>query len=107
MAFFNIKDTVKALKEGTVTSAQLVKDSIDTFEKDKASAIPLNAFLEMYSDAAEKAEAADKEIAEAKAAGTLDDLYSKKPLLGVPFAVKDNISVKGQRLTCGSSNKPP
>ena len=102
MAFFNIKDTVKALKEGTVTSAQLVKDSIDTFEKDKASAIPLNAFLEMYSDATEKAEAADKEIAEAKAAGTLDDLYSKKPLLGVPFAVKDNISVKGQRLTCGS-----
>ena len=102
MAFFNIKDTVKALKEGTVTSAQLVKDSIDTFEKDKASAIPLNAFLEMYSDAEEKAEAADKEIAEAKAAGTLDALYSKKPLLGVPFAVKDNISVKGQRLTCGS-----
>ena len=45
MAFFNIKDTVKALKEGTVTSAQLVKDSIDTFEKDKASAIPLNALI--------------------------------------------------------------
>lgn len=102
MAFFCINDTVKALKDGTCTSAGLVKEAIETFEKDKATDIPLNAFLEMYSDAVSKAEIADKEISEAKASGKLDELFAKKPLLGVPFAVKDNISVKGQKLTCAS-----
>lgn len=102
MTFFNIKDTVKALREGSVTSVQLVQNSIDTFEKDKSSEIPLNAFLEMFQDSIAKAQDCDKQIADAKENGTLDDLYKKKPLLGLPFAVKDNISVKGHHLTCGS-----
>ncbi|MBR0154695.1 MAG: Asp-tRNA(Asn)/Glu-tRNA(Gln) amidotransferase subunit GatA [Treponema sp.] len=102
--FYTIKDTRAALKNGEITSEQLVKNAIDTFEKDKASSIPLNAFLEMYDDAVAKAQAADKEIAEAKKSGqsALDELFNKKPLLGIPFAVKDNISVKGHRLTCAS-----
>jgi aspartyl-tRNA(Asn)/glutamyl-tRNA(Gln) amidotransferase subunit A len=81
------------LLSGKVTSEQLVKKAIDTFEADKKSPIPLNAFLEAYDDALELARAADKEIA-AKT--------GSKPLLGIPFAVKDNISVKGKRLTCAS-----
>lgn len=97
-----ILETVENLKSGKTTSAQLVKNSIDTFEADKKSALPLNAFLEMYDDAAAKAEACDKEIAAAKAAGTLDKLYEEKPLFGLPFACKDNISVRGKKLTCGS-----
>ena len=85
MPFFNIKDTVKALKSGEITSSQLVKDSIETFEKDKASEIPLNAFLEMYGDAAEKAQKADDLIAAARNGGqsALDELFEKQPLLGV------------------------
>ena len=70
--FYTIKDTRDALKSGKTTSLQLVKDSIETFEKDKSAAIPLNAFIEMYEDALAKADAADKEIAAAKAAGSLD-----------------------------------
>ncbi|MBE6353775.1 Asp-tRNA(Asn)/Glu-tRNA(Gln) amidotransferase subunit GatA [Treponema sp.] len=100
--YFTIKETVEALKKGEVTSAQLVKNSVETFEADKAGERPLNAFLEMYEDALSKAEAADKEIEEARASGTVDALYEKKPLLGVPFANKDNISCRGNRLTCGS-----
>ncbi|EID84588.1 aspartyl/glutamyl-tRNA(Asn/Gln) amidotransferase, A subunit [Treponema sp. JC4] len=100
--FYTINETRDALKKGETSSVELVKNAVETFNKDKSAAIPLNAFIEMYDDAVAKAEAADKEISEAKAAGTLDALYEKKPLLGIPFANKDNISCKGNRLTCAS-----
>ncbi len=100
--YYTIDETRTALKKGETSSVELVKNAVETFNKDKSAAIPLNAFIEMYDDAVAKAEAADKEIAEAKAAGTLDALYEKKPLLGIPFANKDNISCKGNRLTCAS-----
>ena len=96
---YTIKETVDALKAGKTTSVELVKKSIETFEEDKKSEKPLNAFLEMYDDAVVKAEKADKEIEEARKNGTLDSLFEEKPLLGVPFANKDNISCKGHRLT--------
>ena len=100
--YYTIIETRDALKKGEVTSARLVKDSIETFEKDKSAAIPLNAFIEMYDDAVAKAEAADKEIEAARESGNLDALFENKPLLGIPFANKDNISSKGHRLTCAS-----
>lgn len=97
-----INETIENLKTGKTTSVSLVKSSIDTFEEDKKSALPLNAFLEMYDDAVAKAEKADAEIAEARKNGTLDALFAEKPLLGLPFANKDNISVQGKHLTCAS-----
>ncbi len=100
--YYTIEETIKALKEGKTTSVELVQKSIDTFEADKKSEKPLNAFLEIYGNAIELAKEADAKIAEAKAAGTLDKLFEEKPLLGLPFANKDNISVQGQRLTCSS-----
>jgi aspartyl-tRNA(Asn)/glutamyl-tRNA(Gln) amidotransferase subunit A len=99
---YTIKDMQAALKDGTVSSAALVKKSIATFEADKKSTLPLNAFLEMYDDAETKAIAADRQIEEARRNGTLDKLFQEKPLLGLPFANKDNISAKGKRLTCAS-----
>ena len=100
--YYTIKETVAALKAGETTSEKLVQASIDTFEKDQKSDRPLNAFLEIYSDAIELAKAADAEISSARSAGTLDKLFEEKPLLGIPFANKDNISSKGHRLTCSS-----
>ena len=102
--FYTINETRQALKNGDTTSEKLVRSAIDTFEKDKSAPIPLNAFIELYEDAVEKAAAADKEIATARAAGpaALDALFAQKPLLGIPFANKDNINSKGHRLTCAS-----
>ena len=99
---YTIKETVEALKKGSVTSTFLVQSSIDSFEKDKKSALPLNAFLEIYDDVLELAKKADSEIEKARAEGKIDELFEKKPLLGLPFANKDNISVRGKRLTCSS-----
>lgn len=100
----SIKETVAALKAGKITSEALVKKSIEVFEEDKKSALPLNAFLEIYDDVIEKAKKADEEIAAARSAGSeaLDKLFEAKPLLGLPFANKDNISVRGKKLTCSS-----
>ena len=100
--YYTIKETVAALKSGETTSEKLVRSSIDTFTADQKSEKPLNAFLEIYDDALEAAKAADAEISAARTNGTIDKLFAEKPLLGVPFANKDNISSKGHRLTCSS-----
>ena len=102
MKYFTIDETVDALKKGDVTSLSLVQASIETFEADKKSDKPLNAFLEIYDDVLELAKACDEKIAAARADGTIDKLFEEQPLLGVPFANKDNISVKGKTLTCSS-----
>ncbi|MDR1786125.1 MAG: Asp-tRNA(Asn)/Glu-tRNA(Gln) amidotransferase subunit GatA [Spirochaetaceae bacterium] len=80
----------------------MVSHSISVFQEDAHSPVPLNAFLEMYDDALERAREADRERAAAQKAGTLAALLQEKPLLGLPFAVKDNMSVQGKRLTCAS-----
>ncbi|QTQ11167.1 Asp-tRNA(Asn)/Glu-tRNA(Gln) amidotransferase subunit GatA [Treponema parvum] len=101
---YTINDIRSHLKEGKITSFELVKKSIETFEQDKKSALALNAFLEIYDDALTKAKKCDDEISSARSAGhdAVCKLFAEKPLLGLPFAVKDNISVKGKRLTCAS-----
>ena len=90
---YTIKEIQKALMSGEITSVELVKKSIETFESDKKSSQPLNAFLEIYADAISKAEEADKLIQDAKAKGVaeVEKLFAEKPLLGMPFANKDNI----------------
>ena len=97
-----ISETIENLKSGKITSLDLVLNSVNTFEEDKKSALPLNAFLEMYDDAADKAKECDAQISKARSEGKLDALFAEKPLLGLPFAVKDNISVQGKHLTCAS-----
>ncbi|WP_147634746.1 Asp-tRNA(Asn)/Glu-tRNA(Gln) amidotransferase subunit GatA [Treponema pectinovorum] len=100
--YTTIEETINALKTSKTTSTALVQYSIENFEKDKGSEKPLNAFLEIYDDVLALAGDADKKIQDAIKAGNVDSLFEKYPLLGIPFANKDNISVKGKKLTCSS-----
>ena len=100
--YYTIKETRDALKKGEITSETLVNDSLNNFESDKSAPIPLNAFIEMFEDAISKAQDADKQIKTAIENGTIDALFNEKPLLGLPFAIKDNMNCKGHRLTCAS-----
>ena len=99
-----IEGVKAALAAGVTTSQKLVEETRAIFDADSNSALPLNAFLEIYDDARARAQEADRLRSEAAAQGdaAVRKLLEEKPLLGVPFAVKDNISVKGHRLTCAS-----
>ena len=54
----------------------------------------IHAFLEVYEDALKEAQEATALYAKGETAG--------KPLLGVPFAIKNNILIKGKKATAGS-----
>ncbi len=92
------------LIEGKCTSSELVAFFKKSVEDDNTSAVPLKGFLEVYADVEKKAQAADDEITEARknGDGAVKALFEQKPFLGIPFGVKDNISVQGKTCTCGS-----
>ena len=98
MSQFNmqtIEGVKAALAAGATTSQKLVEETRAVFDADSQSELPLNAFLEIYDDAILRAQEADQLRAQAAAEGevALKKLLEEKPLLGVPFAVKDNTPV--------------
>lgn len=99
-----INEMRSALMKGETTSAEEVRKVKEAFLADNKEDTPLNAFLEIYDDVEQKAEAADKKILCAREAGSeaVSKLFEEEPLLGIPFANKDNISARGKRLTCAS-----
>ena len=99
---YTIESALHDFKNNMISCLSLTEKAAAAFEEDAKSASPLNAFLEIYPDAAQAAQKCDDERKNAASSGTLDALLAKKPLLGVPFGVKDNISVKGKPLTCAS-----
>ncbi|HKL85286.1 MAG TPA: amidase, partial [Treponemataceae bacterium] len=82
----------KALEAGTLTSLEIVKAYRSAWEGDQKTDLPLNGYIEFFDDVEEKAKEAD----------ALRAKGDTSPLLGLPFAVKDNISVRGKSCTCGS-----
>ncbi|XP_052753513.1 fatty-acid amide hydrolase 2-A-like isoform X2 [Galleria mellonella] len=88
-----------AIRQGEITSEELVFAYIDHV---KAVNPVLNAIVEeRYRAAIEDAKAVDRKIEEAKKNGTLQPLTAEKPLLGVPFTVKESCSLIGMSNAVG------
>ncbi len=87
----NISELRKGFVDGSHTPTQVVDDCFKLIEEKDGE---IHAFLEVYEDAKEEAKSATerykKEGADAPA------------LLGIPFAVKNNILIKGKKATAGS-----
>ncbi|MFG2456169.1 amidase [Streptomyces sp. NPDC048523] len=88
-------ETARALADGTITSRELVEQTLARIESSQGS---LNAFRIVRTRAAlAEAEAADAQLA----AGV------RKPLLGVPVAVKDDMDVAGEPTAFGCQGEFP
>ncbi len=85
-----IKKAHDAMIRGDFTARDLASAYLAEIEKKNKA---LNAYLEVFSDVLDQADEADKVIKSGKA--TI--------LTGIPFAVKDNILIKGRR--AGSASK--
>jgi aspartyl-tRNA(Asn)/glutamyl-tRNA(Gln) amidotransferase subunit A len=87
------------LRAGEVSSRELTEAGLAAAERDNHA---LNAWLTIDRDRAlADADAADARLAEARRAGNAV-ISSRHPLLGVPVALKDLISVAGGQCTAGS-----
>ena len=87
------------LRGGGTTARELAAAHLDAAEREYHA---LNAWLSIDRDRAlEEADAADARFAAARGAGdaAIDALH---PLLGIPVALKDLISVAGGQCTAGS-----
>ncbi|MES2214145.1 MAG: Asp-tRNA(Asn)/Glu-tRNA(Gln) amidotransferase subunit GatA [Patescibacteria group bacterium] len=89
LSTLTIKSAREALKKGEFTSVELTQGCIDAIKEKDGD---IHAFLEVFDDALVQAEEADKKIKSGV------DL----PLLGIPFALKDNITVAGHRASASS-----
>ncbi|MFG2470044.1 amidase [Streptomyces canus] len=88
-------ETARALADGTITSRALVEQVLARIETSQAS---LNAFRIVRTKAA---------LAEAEAADALLAAGVRKPLLGVPVAVKDDMDVAGEPTAFGCRGEFP
>jgi aspartyl-tRNA(Asn)/glutamyl-tRNA(Gln) amidotransferase subunit A len=85
------------LRAGDISSRELTEAHLAVAERDNRA---LNAWLTIDRERAlAEADAADARIAAGRADGTLDDAH---PLLGVPVALKDLVSVADGQCTAGS-----
>ena len=82
-----------ALDRGECSAAEVLGAYLARIGEDAAREDGLNAFIEVWADEArEQAAAHDRRLAAGERA----------PLLGIPFAIKDNLLYAGHAMTCGS-----
>lgn len=84
-----IKEVRKKLDNKEFSCIDLVSEYLDEIKKKNSK---LNAYLEVYDDILEQAKLADEKIVKGE----------KHPLLGIPLAIKDNILIKGRKVTAAS-----
>jgi aspartyl-tRNA(Asn)/glutamyl-tRNA(Gln) amidotransferase subunit A len=85
-----ISELRAAFVAGTYTPTQVIEESLKVIVEKNGE---LNAFLDVYEDAREAAAVATSRY---KEGGDLP------PLLGIPFAIKNNILIKGKKATASS-----
>lgn len=91
-----VKEAVEGLKSKVFTSYDLTKACLDEIKKLDPH---LKAFIKMLGDSAlEQAKVADKQI---DTAGV--KAFNTQPLLGIPYACKDNYSTLGIETTAASN----
>ena len=87
------------LRSGKLTSREVTSASLDAAERGNRA---LNAWLSIdHERALAEADAADARLADARRAGPAA-LEALHPLIGVPVALKDLVSMKGGQCTAGS-----
>ncbi|MEV1081203.1 amidase [Streptomyces sp. NPDC050211] len=90
-----LTESVRALADGEMTSRAMVAEALARIEASQGS---LNAFRIVRAEAAlAEADAADKELASGV----------RRPLLGVPVAVKDDMDVAGEPTAFGCAGEFP
>ncbi|RJR26536.1 Asp-tRNA(Asn)/Glu-tRNA(Gln) amidotransferase subunit GatA [candidate division WWE3 bacterium] len=88
-------ESINGLKKGSITSVGLTKACFDQIDKYDSK---IKAFLTLTKDSAlVQASDADEEI---KKHG--EKSFENKPLLGIPYACKDNFNTYGIQTTAGS-----
>ena len=88
-----------ALRAGDVSSRELTSAHLDNAQRQNHA---LNAWLSIEPDEAlRQADAADTRLAAARAEGPTA-IAALHPLLGLPIALKDLVSVAGGQCTAGS-----
>jgi aspartyl-tRNA(Asn)/glutamyl-tRNA(Gln) amidotransferase subunit A len=91
-----LTQTIAALRNGETSSRELTRACLARIERLEPS---LHAFLYLAAESAlVQADAADRELAVLRKANS----QSTKPLLGVPLAIKDVLTVEGLPCTAGS-----
>ncbi|MBI2414665.1 Asp-tRNA(Asn)/Glu-tRNA(Gln) amidotransferase subunit GatA [candidate division WWE3 bacterium] len=94
--YLTLLDSITKLKSGEISSTQLVEDCFSQIERFDPE---LKAFIYLQkATALKEAELADKKI---KNQGV--GAFSTQPLLGIPYACKDNFSTLGVQTTASSS----
>ncbi|KAG6450159.1 fatty-acid amide hydrolase 2-A [Manduca sexta] len=82
-----------AVRSGDITSEELVSMYISRVKEVNPY---INAVVEeRYRAALDEAKAVDRQIYEAKTHGVFEELVKNKPLLGVPFTVKESCQLAG------------
>ncbi len=84
-----IKEARKKLDSKEFSAYDLASAYLKEIEKKNPE---LNAYLEVYDDVLDQAKVADKKIKNGES----------HPLLGIPLAIKDNILIKGRKVTAAS-----
>lgn len=89
----SVCELAAAVRNGEISSEELVSTYINRVKE-------VNPFLnavveERYRAALDEAKAVDRQINEAKKSGSFEQLVKEKPLLGVPFTVKESCSLAG------------